>query len=132
MTGMLPLQKSIILNYTFVHIFRQDSESSDNDWEDMPETPEEIRRLQTTRSKTTVGNFTCVYCHKKYKTRGGVRSHVSTDNICQKIHKRKKLKPIKEDQDRKMSYDFVCTTCQKGMPTKDAYYKHQQRYHSKK
>ena len=30
MTGMLPLQKSIILNYKFVHIFRQPTKSQKN------------------------------------------------------------------------------------------------------
>ena len=95
----------------------------------MPDTPEEVRKLQTTRRKKTVGNFTCVYCNKKYKTREGVRNHVYTDNICNKIHKRKKLKYIKEDQDRKKSYEFVCEICQQRMPTKAAYYKHQQRNH---
>ena len=47
---------------------RQESEvpesSQDNDeneWEDMAETPEEVRSLQTTRKKSTNGTLACVY-----------------------------------------------------------------------
>jgi hypothetical protein len=95
----------------------------------LPEDPEEIRNLQTTRIKKTIENFTCNYCLKKYKTRASVKMHLQKDRVCRAIHKVKKFKPVKEDQDRNMAYKFVCKPCNKGMPTQGAYDKHISRYH---
>lgn len=117
---------------------RQESEvpessqnNDENDWEDMPETPEEVRSQQTTRKKSTNGNLSCVYCHKKYSSRSSVSHHLRKDEVCKALHLRKKLKPTKEDQERNMKYPYICKQCEKGMKSKHAWYKHNQRYHRK-
>ena len=62
--------KTIILNYTFVHFFRQDSESSENDGEDMPETSRTRKHTFAVKGKKVINDryvtFAKIYNSKLY------------------------------------------------------------------
>ena len=82
------------------------------------------------RRNDTISNWHCTYCHKGYKTKNGVYSHVSRLSLkCKAQHKISNMKPVWEDVIADREKKTRCGICNKGFKTYESLRVHNYNYH---